>query len=110
MDTPAPIRIKATVRDGRVEVKALFRHVMETGRRRDESTGALVPAHYIREVSCEHNGRVVLTAYWGTGVSKNPYLEFGFTGGAPGDTLRISFIDNFGGTAEAAVAILAEEG
>jgi sulfur-oxidizing protein SoxZ len=38
----------------------------------------------------------VLTAYWGTGVSRNPYLSFRFKGGAKGETVKLSWKDNFG--------------
>ncbi|HFC11378.1 MAG TPA: thiosulfate oxidation carrier complex protein SoxZ, partial [Anaerolineae bacterium] len=31
-------------------------------------------------VTCTHNGKNVLTAYWGTAISKNPYMSFQFKG------------------------------
>ena len=99
------IKIKAAARAGRVTVKSLFTHVMESGRRIDRSSGELIPPHYIKEVTCEHDGRTVLKANWGPAVSKNPYFEFQFTGGASGDTLRLSYIDSKGETAEVEVTI-----
>ncbi len=45
---------------------------------RDPESGELIPAHFIKEVICEHNGKVVLKGNWGTAVSKNPYLVFQF--------------------------------
>jgi sulfur-oxidizing protein SoxZ len=71
---------------------------METGLRKDKKTGNKIPAHYIKEVVCEHNGNVVFTANWGVAVSKNPYLSFKFTGGAKGDSIKISWVDNKGDT------------
>ena len=56
------IRIRAKVSDGVAEIKTLMQHDMETGTRKDEKTGEVVPAHYITEVRCEHNGKVVVTA------------------------------------------------
>jgi sulfur-oxidizing protein SoxZ len=100
------IRIRAQAKDGVVDVKALFSHPMESGRRRDDETNELIPAHYITEVVCEHNGRVVLTANWGPAVSRNPLFQFRFKGGAPGDFLRIAFTDNLGQSGEAEVEIL----
>ena len=38
----------------------------------------------------------VLTANWGGAISKNPYLSFKFKGGAPGETIKISWVDNMG--------------
>jgi sulfur-oxidizing protein SoxZ len=71
---------------------------METGNRKNKKTGKKIPAHYIQEVKCEHNGAEVLTALWGPAVSKNPYLSFKFSGGKKGDTLKVSWVDNKGGS------------
>ena len=90
------IKMRANVENGVTTVKTLFSHEMETGQRKDAKTGKLVPAHFIQEVTCEHNGKNVLTALWGTAVSKNPYLSFKFAGGKPGDTLKITWVDNKG--------------
>jgi len=53
--------------------------MMETGQRKDKKTGKLIPAHYIQEVTCQHNGNNVVLAQWGPAVSKNPYLSYQFT-------------------------------
>jgi len=45
-----------------------------------------------------HNGRTVLRAEWGPAVSKNPYLQFEFSGGKPGDRVQITWTDNKGET------------
>ncbi|MDX1605322.1 MAG: thiosulfate oxidation carrier complex protein SoxZ [Candidatus Competibacterales bacterium] len=89
------IRIRTRVEDDVVEVKALISHPMETGIRHDAS-GAPIPAHYIRELVCRHNGEVVMRAYWGTGIARNPYIAFRFRGGAPGDALSLGWTDNRG--------------
>jgi sulfur-oxidizing protein SoxZ len=89
------IKVRAKAAGDVVTVKALMKHPMETGQRKDKS-GEKIPAHYIQEVVCEHNGNVVMTALWGPSVSKNPYLSFKFTGGAKGDPLKLSWADNQG--------------
>ncbi len=71
---------------------------METGARKDKETGEVIPAHYIQEVVATHNSATVLSAYWGTGISKNPYLSFKIKGGAEGDTIAINWKDNLGET------------
>ena len=91
------IKIRASAKDGITEVKALMKHPMQnTGK--DKKTGEPIEAHFIQEVTCEHNGKTVLTGDWGPGVSKNPYLSFKFKGGAAGDTVKISWVDNQGGS------------
>ena len=91
-----PIKIRAKVKGDISEVKALMPHDMESGLRRDAETNELLPAHYITEVVAEHNGEIVMTAYWGTAVSRNPYVSFSFTGGVAGDTIKIHWEDNQG--------------
>ena len=61
---------------------------METGLAKDNKTGEKIPAHFIQEVVCTHNGNNVMTANWGAAISKNPYLSFSFNGGAAGDTVE----------------------
>jgi sulfur-oxidizing protein SoxZ len=92
------IKIRAQVKDGETTVKALISHPMETGARKDSKTGKLIPAHFIQEVVCKHNGTTVLTAQWSGGVSKNPYISFKFTGAAKDDELELSWVDNKGGS------------
>jgi len=94
----AGMRVQAKVTDGETEVKALMNHPMETGTRKDSKTGELVPAHFIQEVVCEYQGKVVLTADWSGGISKNPYLAFKFKGGAADESVKVSWTDNKGET------------
>jgi sulfur-oxidizing protein SoxZ len=90
---PDPMRIRAQLTDGVTTVRVLMSHEMETGLRKD-AQGMIVPAWFIQQVSAQLNGRTVLTAQWGPSVAKNPYLQFRIKGGAPGDTVAISWIDN----------------
>ncbi|MEJ2396443.1 MAG: thiosulfate oxidation carrier complex protein SoxZ [Candidatus Thiodiazotropha sp.] len=90
------IKIRASEKGGETTVKALISHPMETGARKNSKTGKLIPAHFIEEVVCKHNGAMVLTAEWSGGVSKNPYISFKFTGAAKGDEITLSWTDNKG--------------
>lgn len=90
----AKIKIRAKEKGGVTTVKCLMAHPMETGLRKDKKTGEKIPAHYIQEVTCEHNGSPVITAHLGPGVSKNPYLAVELDGVKKGDTVKISWIDN----------------
>lgn len=90
------IKIKAKNKGEKTEVKALIKHNMETGLRKDKKTGKTIPGHYITEVNCEHNGKNILTCLWGAGISKNPFLAFNFNGAKKGDTVKISWVDNTG--------------
>ncbi len=99
------IKMRATERNGVVVVKALMAHPMETGQRKDKKTGKKIPAHYITEVVGEHEGKRVMTAYWGPAISKNPYISFKFKGGKKGEKVRLSWKDNKGQSDSKEVAI-----
>lgn len=100
----SPTKIRASTKDGVTEVRVLMQHDMENGRRKDEA-GNLIPAWYITEIKAQHNGRTVLAGQFGTSVSKNPYLIFRFRGGATGDKITLSWLDNRGETRSDEVAI-----
>lgn len=99
------IRLKATVENGITEVKTKIKHPMETGARKELETGRLIPAHFIEEVTCEHDGKEVMSAIWGSGVSANPYCAFKFRGGAKGEIVKLSWKDNKGYGGSKAVEI-----
>jgi len=90
-----PMKIRATTLGDSTEVKVLMSHEMETGQRKD-AQGQTIPAWFIQNVIVTWNGRTVLSAQWGTAVSKNPFLSFKFKGGAKGDRIAISWMDNRG--------------
>ena len=92
---PDPMRIRATLAGGKVDVKVLMPHEMETGQRKD-AQGKIVPAHFIRNITVVHAGTTVLSAQWGPSVSRNPFLHFRFSGGKPGEPVSITWLDNTG--------------
>ena len=93
----SPMRIRAQAAGDKTTVRVLMSHEMETGQRKD-SAGAVIPAHFITELSAKHNDKVVLSAEFGPSVSTNPYLAFKFKGGAKGDKLVVTWVDNKGDT------------
>jgi sulfur-oxidizing protein SoxZ len=92
-----PMKIRAASKDGVTEVKVLMNHVMETGLRKD-SSGELIPALFITEVTAKLNDKVVMQAQWGQAVARNPYLAFKVKGGKSGDKVAVSWTDNSGDT------------
>ncbi len=90
-----PMRIRAQAAAGNATVRVLMSHEMETGQRKD-ATGKTVPAWHITEVDATHNGKTVLSAQWGTGVSKNPFLQFTVKGAKAGDKIGVTWKDNRG--------------
>ncbi len=87
------MRMRAQLKGEVTEVKVLMTHPMETGRRKNDF-GEFIPANFIQLVSATLNGRKVLEAQWGTGISKNPYLTFHLRGAKVGDVVSVNWTDN----------------
>jgi len=92
-----PMRIRAQVKGDVATVRVLMSHEMESGQRKD-SAGNLVPAMHITEVSASLNGKVIMTADWGSAVSKNPFLQFMVKGTKAGDKIAVTWKDTKGDT------------
>ena len=92
-----PMRIRAQAAGDKATVRVLMAHEMESGQRKD-SSGNLVPAWFINEVTATHNGKVVMTADWGPAVSKNPFLQFTVKGVKAGDKIGVTWKDTKGET------------
>ena len=90
-----PMKIRANVVGDSTEVKVLMSHEMETGQRKD-AQGKTIPAWFIQNVTVAHNGKPVLNAQWGPAIAKNPFLSLKFKGGAKGDKIEITWVDNRG--------------
>ena len=90
-----PMKIRANLTGDTTEVKVLMSHEMETGQRKD-AQGKVIPAWFIQTVTATWNGKTVLSAQWGPAIAKNPFLSFRFKGGAKGDKLAVTWVDNKG--------------
>jgi sulfur-oxidizing protein SoxZ len=89
------IKLRTKEKGGKIQVKALITHPMETGLRKNKKTGEKIPAHYITDITVEANGKPVLTANWSGSVSKNPFLSFSYAGSKE-DKVKLSWKDNTG--------------
>jgi sulfur-oxidizing protein SoxZ len=88
------MKIKAKMKRDMAVVKVLAKHPMETGLRKDKKTNEVIPAKFIKELVCLHDGNVVFHADFGRAVSKNPYVSFSFAAGKKGDTVSMTWTDN----------------
>ena len=99
------IKIRSKPQGDKTLIRLLIEHPMETGRRRDEATGKLVPAHFITELRVEWNGQPVVKGLLSTAVSRNPYFSFRLNAAKPGDRVKVSWVDNLGQQDSAEVVI-----
>lgn len=97
-------KVRAKHKDGETLIKALVNHPMETGTRK-EKDGAVVPAHWIQQMTFTIGGKKVVAAQLNTTVSKNPYISFKTAAGKPGDKVELSWSDNKGASESGSTTI-----
>ena len=90
-----PMKIRAKLEGDVAEVRVLMGHAMETGQRKG-SDGKVIPAHFIKEIRAELNGKVVFEAAISQAISRNPLFAFKVKGAKAGDKLSITWEDNKG--------------
>ena len=99
-----PMKMRATLGAGYTDVRVLMTHPMETGQRKAPD-GNLVPLHFIQTVTVKVNGKTVVEGQTSQAVSRNPVFSFRVKGGAKGDKIEVSWLDNQGQTNRAETAV-----
>jgi sulfur-oxidizing protein SoxZ len=102
---PEPIRMRVKLEGDVADVRVLIEHPMETGLRKDEATGELIPLHFIQTVTASLNGKPVLEAQWSQAMARNPYMQFRIKGAKPGDEVTVEWLDNQGETNRASAKV-----
>ena len=95
-----PMKMRATLGNGFTDVRVLMTHPMAT---EQQTKGQ---PHFIQNVTVKVNGKTVVDGQISQAVSRNPVFSFRLKGGAKGDKLEVSWLDNKGETnkTEAAIA------
>jgi sulfur-oxidizing protein SoxZ len=96
--------MRATLATGFTDVRVLMTHPMETGQRKD-AEGKIVPLHFIQTVTVKLNGRTVIEGQVSQAISRNPVFSFRLKGGAKGDKVEVSWLDNKGETNKTETAV-----
>ena len=99
-----PMKMRATLGSGFTDVRVLMTHPMETGQRKD-ADGKVIPLHFIQNVTVKVNGKTVMEGEISQAVSRNPVFTFRVKGGAKGDRIEVSWLDNQGETNKAETAV-----
>src|SRR5919201_1133886 len=90
-----PMKMRASLGTGFTDVRVLITHPMETGLLKD-ADGKVVPQHFIQNLTVKVNGKTVIEAQISQAVSRNPVFSFRLKGGAKGDKIEVSWLDNKG--------------
>ena len=79
-----------------IELKAMIRHPMESGYRRDQF-GRQIPRLIISAFECRYNARPIFKAEFHPAIAANPYLSF-FTTATESGVLEFRWTDQNGET------------
>jgi sulfur-oxidizing protein SoxZ len=91
------MKVKAKIKDGIVEVKAMAKHDMVTYNQAEKKTGNKDDANFITHITGTVNGETVYDMSTSQFLSKNPIFKFKFKGNA-GDELIMTWVDRKGNT------------
>ena len=90
------VKVPKTATKGEIiQIKTLISHKMETGLRKNNKTGELIPRQIINKFTCTYNGVEVFSADWHTPISTNPYMAFNTVATESG-TLEFTWVDDDG--------------
>jgi len=93
------IKVKAKLKGGVVEVKAMAKHEMTTYNMAEKKTGNRENANFIEHISATINGETVWELSTSQFLSKNPIFAFSLKGiGAKGDEVQLVAVDRKGNT------------
>ena len=90
------VKVPKTATKGEIiQIKTLISHKMETGLRKNNKTGELIPRQIINKFTCTYNWVEVFSADWHTPISTNPYMAFNTVATESG-TLEFTWVDDDG--------------
>jgi sulfur-oxidizing protein SoxZ len=92
------MKIKAKIKNGITEVKAMAKHDMMTYDIAEKKTGSRDNANFITHIDATVNGKTVLDASTSQFLSKNPIFKFSFKGFNKGDEIVMNWVDLKGNT------------
>lgn len=90
-----PMKMRAKSKGGMTDIRVLMTHPMETGQRKGPD-GQPIPLHFIQNVVVKLNGKTIVNAEISQAISRNPVFAFRVKGGAKGDKIEVSWLDNKG--------------
>src|SRR3982074_3504204 len=99
-----PVKMRATLHGGVAHQGVMMTHPEETGQRKAPD-GNLVPLHFIQNVTLKVNGKTVVESQISQAISRNPVFSFRVKGGAKGDRIEVSWIDNHGESNQTETAV-----
>ena len=94
-----PMKMRATLAGGNTDVRVLMTHPMTTAQQSKNQP------HFIQNVTVRVNGKPVIEGEISQAISRNPVFSFRLKGGAKGDKIEVSWLDNKGETNKTETAV-----
>ena len=94
-----PMKMRATLAGSNTDVRVLMTHPMAT---EQQTKGQ---PHFIQNITVKVNGKPVIEAEVSQAISRNPVFTFRLKGGAKGDKIEVSWLDNKGDTNKTETAV-----
>lgn len=94
-----PMKMRATLGSGFTDVRVLMTHPMAT---EQQTKGK---PHFIQSITVTVNGKTAVESQISQAVSRNPVFSFRLKGGAKGDKIEVSWLDNMGETNKTETAV-----
>ena len=94
-----PMKMRATLGSGFTDVRVLMSHPMAT---EQQTKGK---PHFIQSITVKVNGKTAVESQTSQAVSRNPVFSFRLKGGAKGDKIEVSWLDNKGETNQTETAV-----
>jgi sulfur-oxidizing protein SoxZ len=91
--------MRATLGSGYTDLRVLMTHPMTTEQQTKNQP------HFIQHLTVKVNGRTVVEGQISQAVSRNPVFSFRLKGGAKGDKVEVSWLDNKGDTSKVEGAV-----
>jgi sulfur-oxidizing protein SoxZ len=93
------MKMRATLGEGFTDVRVLMTHPMAT---EQQTKGQ---PHFIQNITVKVNGKTAIEGQISQAVSRNPVFTFRLKGGAKGDKIEVSWLDNKGATNKTETAV-----
>ena len=94
-----PMKMRATLAGGNTDVRVLMTHPMTTAQQSKNQP------HFIQNLTVRVNGKPVIEGEISQAISRNPVFSFRLKGGAKGDKIEVSWLDNKGETNKTETAV-----
>lgn len=96
MTAKKSITIRAKKKDSFTEVRLIIEHPMQSAHCRTQLESVDTTAHFIQELRCYYNQKLMVTVQMGPAIAEDPYFAFRFKGGQEGGIITVSWVDNQG--------------